>query len=83
LLPFEPESQPDLAGVAVFIGAGRFDPLVPPEQVERLATLLRQAGAAVTLHWEQAGHTITGAEIAAAQRWLSAQLTGWSSDSST
>jgi predicted esterase len=69
MLPFEPEDVPDLAGTAVFIGAGRSDPLVPVEQVERLAELLREGGAAVELRWDPAGHTITQAEFAAARQW--------------
>lgn len=70
MLPFEPERLPDLTGTVVFIGAGRTDPLVPTEQVERLAELLRTAGAAVELRWDPAGHTITQAEFAAARDWV-------------
>ena len=69
MLPFEPESLPDLSGVAVFIGAGQTDPLVPVSQVERLAELLREAGAEVELCWDPAGHTITQAEFDAARQW--------------
>jgi predicted esterase/catechol 2,3-dioxygenase-like lactoylglutathione lyase family enzyme len=70
MLPFEPEALPDLAGLAVFLGAGRADPLVPAEQVERLAALLERAGAEVTVHWEAGGHAITRCEVDAARRWL-------------
>lgn len=70
MLPFEPESLPDLRGTSVFIGAGRSDPLVPVAQVERLAELLRLAGAEVELHLGHSGHAITGEEVAAAQEWL-------------
>jgi len=40
------ESLPDLSGTSVFIGAGRNDPMVRVEEVERLAEILRDAGAA-------------------------------------
>jgi predicted esterase/catechol 2,3-dioxygenase-like lactoylglutathione lyase family enzyme len=70
MLPFEPETVPSLAGTSVFVGAGRADPLVPAQQVERLATHLREAGAHVTLHWESGGHRIAPAEIGAAREWL-------------
>ena len=30
MVPFEPETQPDLAGTRVFIGGGRNDPIAPP-----------------------------------------------------
>jgi predicted esterase/catechol 2,3-dioxygenase-like lactoylglutathione lyase family enzyme len=70
MVPFEPAAPPDLRGTAVFIGAGRSDPIVPPGQVERLAEILRGSGAAVTVHWEPGGHTVTDAETAAAKAWL-------------
>lgn len=70
MVPFEPEQPPRLAGKPVFIGAGRQDALVPPQQSERLAELLRHAGADVTLHWEPAGHEITKSEVEAAHGWL-------------
>jgi phospholipase/carboxylesterase len=70
MVPFEPEALPDLRGTAVFIGAGTSDPMVPAEQTERLAELLRQAGAHVTVHWEAAGHAITRGEVEAATHWI-------------
>ena len=70
MVPFEPDALPDLAGTSVFIGAGRTDPMVPVAQAERLAELLRQAGASVTLHWEPGGHAVTKGEIDAAQQWV-------------
>ena len=75
MVPFEPDALPDLAGTAVFIGAGRADPIVPVTQVERLAEMLRHAGADVTLHWERGGHSVTKGEADAAQRWMAQLLT--------
>src|SRR5690606_9766709 len=70
MVPFEPEQLPDLSGTSVFIGAGRTDPLVPAELAERLADLLRQAGADVTLHWEPGGHAVTREEVEEARQWI-------------
>ena len=70
MVPFEPDALPDLAGTSVFIGAGRTDPMVPVAQAERLAELLRRAGASVTVHWEPGGHAVTKGEIDAAQQWV-------------
>ena len=70
MVPLVPETLPDLAGAPVFIGAGRQDPIVPVGESERLAALLRQAGAPVTLHWEAGGHGLTQGDLAAAQAWL-------------
>jgi predicted esterase len=72
MVPLVPERPPDLAGVPVFIAAGRGDPIVPPEEPERLAALLRAAGAVIALHWEAAGHGLAGGEVDAAGVWLAA-----------
>ncbi|HEV2527058.1 MAG TPA: VOC family protein [Thermomicrobiales bacterium] len=73
MLPFEPESLPDLSGTGVFIGAGRQDPLVPVSQVERLEALYREARADVTLHWDPGGHQVTMPEVEAARRFLASR----------
>jgi glyoxalase family protein len=70
MVPFEPESLPDLQGVAVFIGAGKNDPIAPPRSAERLAELLRDAGADVTVHWTKEGHIVTKDELDAARSWI-------------
>jgi predicted esterase/catechol 2,3-dioxygenase-like lactoylglutathione lyase family enzyme len=75
MLPFEPETLLDLQGTGVFIGAGRADPIAPPEQVERLADVLRRSGADVTLHWTPGGHGITKDEVDAARQWIAQCLT--------
>lgn len=75
MVPFEPDSLPDLDGTSVFIGAGRNDPIAPAEQVERLAAMLREARADVTLFWQHAGHTVTKDELEAAQRWMAERIT--------
>jgi glyoxalase family protein len=75
MVPYEATPLPDLTGTAVFIGAGRNDPIAPAAQAERLAELLRQAGADVTLQWQHAGHTVTKDELDAAQRWIAQRLT--------
>ena len=71
MVPFEPDTLPDLTATAVFIGAGRADSIAPPAQAEHLAELLRRAGAAVYIHWEPGGHTLTDDEVEAARQWLS------------
>ncbi len=70
MVPLVPDTMPQLQGRPVFLAAGRRDPIVSPDETERLRRLLVQAGAEVTLHWEQAGHALTPADIAAARAWL-------------
>ncbi|HEY7406796.1 MAG TPA: VOC family protein [Gemmatimonadaceae bacterium] len=75
MVPYEPEELPNLEGTSVFIGAGRSDPIAPAVQVERLASMLRDAGADVAVHWQNAGHTVTKDELDAAQRWIAQHIT--------
>jgi phospholipase/carboxylesterase len=56
------------------MASGRFDSIVPQDNAERLAALLREAGADVTLRWQNTGHGLENEEIVAARTWLS-QLT--------
>ncbi len=73
MVPLVPEVLPDLAGTAVFIGAGRRDPIASEEETERLAALLRAAGADVTVAWQPGGHALTREEAEAAATWLKEQ----------
>lgn len=70
MLPFDPEHAPGLDGTQVYLGAGRADPLVPHDSIERLAAILRDGGADVTLDWQEAAHGLTNADASAARRWL-------------
>ena len=70
MVPFEPEKTPDLSGTPVYLAAGRSDQMVPPENTERLAQVLREAGAEVTLDWQLGGHGIGPDEIQAARNWF-------------
>lgn len=70
MVPLVPETMPHLRGRPVLLGAGRLDPIVSPDETQRLRRLLVQAGAEVTLHWEKGGHELTPADIEAARAWL-------------
>lgn len=70
MVPFIPDEPVSLAGKRVFIGAGEGDPVVPKGHPERLAELLSVLGAQVTIEWQQAGHTLTRADVSKAYEWL-------------
>lgn len=72
MVPFVPNPLPSIPGTPVLISNGRTDPLVATEETERLADLLRRAGAEVTLAWQEAGHELTQGDIDNARRWLDA-----------
>lgn len=70
MLPLRPPTIPDLSHAAVYMSSGRVDPMAPPDQAEALATLLTDAGAAVTLDWHDAGHGIGPDQLPAARSWM-------------
>lgn len=70
MVPLEPSVLPTLPATPVLIVEGQVDPIVPRANALRLAALLGEAGASVTLHWEQAGHGLTSADVEAARAWL-------------
>ena len=69
MVPFEPDPAIDLSGRPVFIAAGEDDPIVPRENSERLAELLKAAGAEVTLTWSRGGHGLGQDDLRAAVHW--------------
>lgn len=72
MLPSAATPPRDAVGTRVYLGAGRRDPIVPAANVERLAALLRDTGAEVTLDWRNAGHGLTGEDVDGAKQWLAA-----------
>jgi phospholipase/carboxylesterase len=70
MVPLIPEKAPDLAGVPVFLAGGRGDRIITPDNTGRLARLLQEAGATVSLHWSPAGHSLVPADIEDARSWL-------------
>jgi len=70
MLVYEPSERNDLAGSAVFISAGRMDPIVPVPSVERLVELFESAHAEVTLKWQLAAHSLVPSEVREAAEWF-------------
>ena len=70
MVPLIPRTMPDLQGAPVLVSIGNQDPIVPAENARELVGLLHQAGADVTVCFENAGHGLTDATFASAQRWL-------------
>jgi len=80
MVPFEPEVTPDLSGIPVFMAAGRMDRMIPPDNAQRLAEILDEAGADVDLRWRDTGHPLTYEEVREAKEWLSEVLPKLSHD---
>ena len=70
MFPLVPDPLPNLMGAGVYISAGLRDPVASVADTERLAALLRQTGADVSVRWQLGGHTLTREEGAEAAEWL-------------
>ena len=58
----------------VFMASGRRDQMIPPDNSQRLADILREAGADVDLRWRDTGHGLSYEEVAEARKWLAGIL---------
>ena len=74
MVPFEPQVTPDLSGMPVFMASGRRDQMIPPDNSQKLADILEEAGADVDLRWRDTGHGLTYEEVEEAREWLSGAL---------
>jgi len=70
MVPFVPKIHPKLSSVRVWVGAGKFDQIVPTSETKHLVELLRGAGADVTIRFLEGGHELTGDDVDAAREWL-------------
>lgn len=70
MVPFVPDTPPDLTGTDILLAAGSHDQIVPRLETARLSEILRAAGATVTLHRHEGGHELGQDDIEAARLWL-------------
>ncbi|MDB4915611.1 MAG: mhqD [Gemmatimonadetes bacterium] len=72
MVPFEVSKAPDLTHTRVLLSAGVADQMIPRAGTERLAEILRAAGAQVELQWQQASHGLVQGDVAAGRAFLAA-----------
>ncbi len=70
MAPFADAPHADLAGRAVLMTSGRFDPIAPPSNAERLAAAFREAGAKVSFETLPASHQLSRADLDLARDWI-------------
>jgi predicted esterase len=70
MVPLIPEVPPNLTGVPVFLASARKDSFISAENTNRLAALLKNAGANLTLQWNEGGHQLEPDDIEEARKWL-------------
>jgi phospholipase/carboxylesterase len=70
MAPFMPEPIPDLRRKPILLLGGLDDPIVQTDEAGDLANIFRSANADVTVHWENAGHTLAQGDVLMAFDWL-------------
>ena len=70
MVPLIPETVPHLTSVRVWIGAGSSDRIVPVSETKKLAELLRETEADVTIRFFHSGHELTADDVDSAREWL-------------
>jgi len=72
MIPLSQTPPADLTGKPILIASGRRDPIIPPENAARLASLLEQHGAIVEHRILPSGHELSQADVSLAQTWWQA-----------
>ena len=72
MVPLSDPPMADLTGKRVLILSGAMDPMVPAENAERLAALVRAAGAQVQQETVPTGHGLSQADLRLTAAWLGA-----------
>lgn len=70
MVPLSDPPAAHLNGKPVLLCVGRLDSIIPLENTQRLALLLKNADAELTLQIQEAGHGLVQADLEAAKRWL-------------
>ncbi|MDB5654036.1 MAG: hydrolase [Tardiphaga sp.] len=73
MVPLSVAPNADLAGKPVLIVSGQSDPIIPPSNAQRLATLLANAGADVQHRTLPVGHQLSQGDLTVATQWLETQ----------
>ncbi len=76
MVPLEPPNPPQLDKTPVLLLAGRHDNMIPQDSTQRLAVLLEQSGANLTLEWRDTGHGLEQSEFTLAREWLDRHFPG-------
>jgi phospholipase/carboxylesterase len=70
MVPLAQPPRANLSGRSVLLVSSQHDPIIPPANGERLATMLTGAGADVIRRVLPVGHQLSQADISLAREWL-------------
>ena len=73
MVPFTPDTLPDLKLMPIFMSAGERDPIIPAANTRQLAVLFESAGAQISMHWHKGGHELGMDDLDAAKLWIARQ----------
>ena len=74
MIPLIRDTLPNLSDKHILISAGSHDPIIPSHETEDLFDLLRNAGANVSIHWQNSGHELTQRDVKVARDWVTSEL---------
>ena len=70
MVPFIPNSLPNLLNKRILISAGLKDPIVSKTETENLYRLFQKTNANTTLKWQPSGHNLIQEDILVAKQWM-------------
>jgi phospholipase/carboxylesterase len=70
MVPFIPNSLPNLLNKSILISAGLKDPIVSKTETENLYMLFQKTNANTTLKWQPSGHNLIQEDILVAKPWM-------------
>jgi phospholipase/carboxylesterase len=71
MVPFIPESLPNLLNKKILLSAGVQDPIVSRNETENLYSLFQKTNAITTLKWQPSSHNLIQKDILVAKSWVS------------
>ena len=63
MVPFVPNTLPDLSNKYIFMSSGLYDPIIPKQEAERLFSLFKNGGAKVSISWQSSGHELVMEDV--------------------
>ena len=63
MVPFVPNTLPDLSNKYIFMSSGLYDPIIPKQDAERLFSLFKNGGAKVSISWQNSGHELAMEDV--------------------
>ena len=70
MMPFEPAERPDLKSKKILMLSGLMDTIIPPDNAQKLAEILKESGALVDIRMKPTGHGLIQSDFADIKNWI-------------